>query len=247
MQKKGPTRKNKIVDLGVIISDDAKFHDQNKKAAANGRGRAGWICRVFNTRSKHEMLILYKALVLPLLEYCSPLWNPSGSGQIREIENVQRSFTRRIQGLENLNYWERLKELNLYSLERRRERYCIIYIWKILNNLAPNFSDPLEIELTLGSDRRGLKCKIPGIVSGAARSWKTIRENTLRIKGSKLFNKLPADLRELGIGEGLDEPKRVIKFKGMLDKFLQTIPDQPNLIGYHAAYQGNSILHHVRG
>ena len=162
------------------------------------------------------------------------------------VENILRSFTRRIQGLENLNYWERLKELNLYSLERRRERYCIIYIWKILNNLAPNFSDPLEIELTLGSDRRGLKCKIPGIVSGAARSWKTIRENTLRIKGSKLFNKLPADLRELGIGEGLDEPKRVIKFKGMLDKFLQTIPDQPYLIVYHARKEVN-LIRKVKG
>ena len=55
------TRKNKIVDLGVIISDDAKFHDQNKKVAANGRRTAGWFCRVFHTRGKHEMVILYKA------------------------------------------------------------------------------------------------------------------------------------------------------------------------------------------
>ena len=60
-------------------------------------------------------------------------------------------------------------------------------------------------------------------------------------------NKLPADLRGLGIGDGLDEPKRAIKFKGMLDKFLQTIPDQPYLIGSQAAYQGYSILEHVRG
>ena len=67
------TRENKTVDLGVKISDDAQFHGQNKKAAANGRGRAGWIGRVIKTRGKYEMLNLYKELVLPLLDYCSPL------------------------------------------------------------------------------------------------------------------------------------------------------------------------------
>ena len=61
--------KNEIFNLGVIISDYAKVDDQNKKSAANGRGRAGWICRVLNTRGKYEMFILYKTLVLPLLGY----------------------------------------------------------------------------------------------------------------------------------------------------------------------------------
>ena len=40
-------------------------------------------------------------------------------------------------------YHERLKSLGLYSLQRRRERYCIIYIWKIIEGLAPNFSNPV--------------------------------------------------------------------------------------------------------
>ncbi|MPC13244.1 hypothetical protein E2C01_005968 [Portunus trituberculatus] len=31
----------------------------------------------------------------------------------------------------HLNYWERLKELRLYSLQRR-ERYLVMYVWKIL-------------------------------------------------------------------------------------------------------------------
>ena len=104
------TRNNKTIELGIIISYDAKLHDQNEKAAANGRGRAAWICRVFNTRGKHEILIIYKALFLPLLEYSSPLQNPSALRQIREKGNVQRSFTRRIEVLENLYYWEKLQD-----------------------------------------------------------------------------------------------------------------------------------------
>ena len=38
----------------------------------------------------------------------------------------------------SLNYWERLRELKLYSLQRPRERYIIIYIWKITQHMVPN-------------------------------------------------------------------------------------------------------------
>ena len=238
-------RKNYIVDLGVVMSDTAKFHGQNKKSAANGRGRAGWICRVFNTRGRCEMLTLYKVLVLPLLEYCSPLWSPTELGRIRELENVQRSFTRRIDGLEDLNYWERLKDLKLYSLERRRERYCIIYVWKILNDLAPNFKGDLKIERVYISERNGIKCVVPRTVSHATQRMRTIRENTLRIRGINLFNKLPVELRQPGIGSDLEEPKRINKFKSLLDKILKTIPNQPYLHGHPTTINGNSILDHI--
>ena len=41
------------------------------------------------------------------------------------------TFTYKITEVQHLNYWERLRELKLYSLQRRRERYIIIHIWKI--------------------------------------------------------------------------------------------------------------------
>ena len=61
------------------------------------------------------MLILYKAVVPPLVEYCCPLWCPANLiiGFIRVLENV-------FFGMEELNFWDILKELKLYSLERRR-------------------------------------------------------------------------------------------------------------------------------
>ena len=40
--------------------------------------------------------------------------------------------------MENLSYWEQLEQLRMYSLERRRERYQIIYTWRILEGLVPN-------------------------------------------------------------------------------------------------------------
>ena len=52
---------------------------------------------------------------------------------LNKIERMQRSFTSKlITGMRTLSYEDRLKSLNLYSVQRRFERYAIIYSWKIL-------------------------------------------------------------------------------------------------------------------
>ena len=54
------------------------------------------------------------------------------------MEAIQRTFTYKISEVQHINYWERLHELKLYSLHRRRERYIIIYIWKISQHMVTN-------------------------------------------------------------------------------------------------------------
>ena len=64
--------------------------------------------------------------------------HPAKKGYICELERIQRSFTKYISGMQNLSYHQRLNALRLYSLQRRRDRYIVIYMWKILENLVPN-------------------------------------------------------------------------------------------------------------
>ena len=63
---------------------------------------------------------------------------------INLLESVQRSFTRHIQGMSSHSYTDRLSLLKLYSLQRRRNRYSIIYIRKILENVVPNLDKPIS-------------------------------------------------------------------------------------------------------
>ena len=85
------------------------------------------------------MLTILKSLVIPVLEYCCQIRNPWKAKDIQAIEALQRTFTYKITEVQHLNYWERLHELKLYSLQRRRERYIIIYIWKITTqHMVPN-------------------------------------------------------------------------------------------------------------
>ena len=95
------------------------------------------------------------------------LWSPHKISQITQIEKVQRSFTKHITGMRDLSYHERLQALRLYSLQRRRERYCIILIWKIIESKAQNFSDPILCNF---SDRRGRSCVISHVNTGRQRT-----------------------------------------------------------------------------
>ena len=52
-----------------------------------------------------------------------------GKQDIQAIEAIQRTFRYKMTEVQHLNYWERLHELKVYYLQRRRERYIIIYIY----------------------------------------------------------------------------------------------------------------------
>ena len=79
-----------------------------------------------------------RSAVTMITLYRSPLWNPTKIGDIQLIENVQKQFTRKDKGMSDFDYWERLEKLKLLSLQRRRERYSIIHVWKMLNDKATN-------------------------------------------------------------------------------------------------------------
>ena len=100
---------------------------------------SGWVLRTFKSRSPTLMLTLFKTMVLSKLDSCSPVYHPTSSVSLTtKIERVQRSFTRKIEGMNGLNYWLRLKLLRLYSVERRRERFRIVYLFKMLHGFVQN-------------------------------------------------------------------------------------------------------------
>ena len=174
-----------------------------------------WVLRTFHSRSSLTMITLWKSLVLPKIEYCSQLWNPWQSGDIQNLEMLQYNFIRKIKNHQHQSYWERLKNLKLYSLERRREWYQIIYVWKILENFVPNIGDGIKSN---HFPRLGRLCFIKAKITTASASLQTIRHNFLATRGAILFNSIPKSLRNMtncSVGE----------FKSKSDSFLLKIPD----------------------
>ena len=130
----------KETDLGVGFSNSFNFEDHIATAIAKANRITGWLSHTIISREPDVMLKLYTSLVRPHLEYCTQVWAPVaryGNWQlISDIEDVQRAFTRMIEGIGLLTYKERLNRLNLTTLLERRMRGDLIETFKIVNNFV---------------------------------------------------------------------------------------------------------------
>ena len=237
-----------VKDLGVYMSSDAKFDYHINNIIKAAQIMSAWVLRTFNTRETGPMLILFKQLVRSKVEYASILWSPTDACNIQRLENVQRRFTSRFAVFRQLNettgltecfvnYWDRLKRLKLYSLERRRERYMILYMYNIHIGSVPGLG-------FLSTSNLRTKTKYyPKVNKRATAEVRSIRYSSFFTQGPLLFNLLPEELREAVTPESPDHiPKMKAAFKVKVDKWLELIPDEPTTTGLQRAAASNSII-----
>ena len=166
--------------------------------------------RNFINRSPDFMKFLWLTYLQPSIDYCSQLYSPNSGPQLMKLENILRSFTKRIDGFHTLNYWDRLKALNISSVGRRFQRYKCIYIWKILNGHAQNCG----IEW-YHNNKSGTMCKTRKIGT----YFQPQRANSFQWIAPRLFNSLPRNIRDCRDSQEI--------FKSKLNEFLSKLPDCP--------------------
>ena len=172
------------------------------------------------------------------------VWCPFDQKNIKLIEGIQRRYTSKIWEYQTwdeeqqrhictVNYWDRLKDLKIYSLERRRERFAILYVYRVLIGL-------LDFQWFEVYMERGIRIK-PKYNNKAARKIRRVRHNSFFYKGPQLYNLLPPELRQF---EPIENPSQthVGEFKKKLDNYLTLIPDQPTVPGLHRAAATNSLI-----
>ena len=139
---------NSEKDLGVFVDPLLDFDVHMTTQIKKARGIAAMILRSITSRSSDILIPLYKALVRPILEYASVVWCPYLKKDKQRIETVQRHFTKNIEGMNTLEYEERLRKLNLPTLEFRRLRGDLIETYKITHNIY----DPLTTKTLFSYD-----------------------------------------------------------------------------------------------
>ena len=207
-------------DLGVHFNSSGDFSDHIKLKVSKAKQISGYIMRTFLSRKPEIMLTLLKSLVLPIIDYSSIVWNPHTQQDIASIEAVQRNYTSKLEGMSDLTYYQRLKSLKLYSSERRRDRYNILYIFKIIHGKVPNPGISFK-----WSPRRGKVLTYPSVKSQPSKAATSLYHSFTR-RAPRLFNALPQSLRNIPANSSAD----IIKQK--VDRFLQQVPDEPRISGH---------------
>ena len=121
-------------DLGILVDNTLKFHAHIRSTVKKAAGLANNLLKSTLCRSSDFMVTILKSHIRPILEFGSTVWNTGYLGDLRLLESVQRRWTKCIDGLVDLSHADRLKSLNLYSVQGRLLRADLIKYWKIFHN-----------------------------------------------------------------------------------------------------------------
>jgi hypothetical protein len=134
-----------IRDLGVMIDSKLTFSEHCQQIANRAASLNFRILKSFCTNEPAFLFSVFCTYVRPILERDSPAWSPYLKRDILIAESPQRRFTKRLSGLRDLSYLERLYYLGADTLLVRRMKTDLLLVYKILHNVVDALDHLLEI------------------------------------------------------------------------------------------------------
>lgn len=134
-------KEEKIKDLGIIFDNKLTFKEHIATTIVRVNQLIGFIYRRHKElKDKKILLLMYKSLILPIIEYGTIVWSTDTIVDLGLIEHAQRKFTRLILNVppdprcnRYLDYQQRLKKLERLQLKDRKNLLRILYITKLIN------------------------------------------------------------------------------------------------------------------
>jgi hypothetical protein len=192
-------------DIGVTVSNTLKPSKQCAKAAATARAVLGQITRAFHFRDRVTFVKLYKTYVRPHLEFCTPAWAPWTQADKDCLEKVQIKMVSMISGLQSDNYFGKLAEIGLDTLQERRHIADMVQMNKMAHSVGDfGFSelfDPVQnLQATRAvADPLNVKPRPANL---------ELRRGFFSYRAAMDWNKIPANIKNLTVAGSFKEVYR---------------------------------------
>ena len=113
----------------MTVSSDLSWNCHVNNIPKKCNKLLGFIRVVAGVKNPYVLLKLYQTLILPILDYCSPVWNVHKKCNVEKLEQIQHRATRMIlcQRRGEQQYQDRLKTLKLTTLKTRRSYLSVSF------------------------------------------------------------------------------------------------------------------------
>ena len=196
-------RVNKFKYLGVLLDNTLSWKDHVEYIGNKISSRLGILRRARKVLSKPTCQMLYNTLVLPLFDYCSPVWDSCGVGSKAYLDKLNRRAACIIEG-RSIGAEELKPTLGWPSLQARRNYLKCVLVHKCLHGIAPSYllSEFRHAHLFHGYNTRRRDLLRPPFAKT------TKYQGSFRINGARTYNALPRIIRQV---ETLSEFKIKLK------------------------------------